>query len=386
MSLEVGHKLTIGIVIFILVVAVISFADEIFLKFTDPPYLYDDTKTVFFNETHLNSTIDARGAGDSNCSVQDSCPLITYQDTAETINDVWTFTSRAQMTDGLWFIDGDPDVIRFDYTGDNLRVWDSSGADPCIDFASSDLAEKIGICLSTNDANMYLDMNRAGTKHRIVNLGAPINNDDAVTKSYADSLSVSDVWVNESGDTMTGQLNITAFGTGNILQGEFDLIIGQGYGAIEVGDIQIFQSNLTVAGMNLNGSAFMRNNNSGDSPIEFGWATSDNLIRLAIPIAGADYAIYNPRSMMVGGGLGQAFDDGMINCTAQGYNDIDCDTGLTGADLGIQDDLEVNGTMFIYENSTYSENQGIVWRNDTDGSTLGFITINSTGSMVLQVT
>ena len=39
--------------------------------------------------------------------------------------------------------------------------------------------------------------------------------------------------------------------------------------------------------------------------------------------------------------------DTYTNCTAQGYTKIDCNTDLTGADLGVQDDLEVKDTGFF---------------------------------------
>lgn len=160
------------------------------------------------------------------------------------------------------------------------------------------------------------------------------------------SISVREVFASEL-------INGSAFGTGNVIANEFDMVLGGDYGAMKVGAMQIFITNLTIAGLNLNGTAVWRNMFTGHEPeIEFVWATSDNLIRLAMPKAGAALATYNPRSFMVGGDLGQAFSAGIVNCTTQGYTHIDCDTTATGADLGVHDDLEVRGDSFIEGNET----------------------------------
>ena len=164
---------------------------------------------------------------------------------------------------------------------------------------------------------------------------------DAANKTH-----VSDNYVNVTGDTMTGMLNVSVYNTGNILNDDIEAHFGEPFGAIEIGDTQLLHSNLTVAGMNLNGSFIVRNAES-DSLIEFIFATTDNLVRFAIPKAGTDLAIYNPRSKIIGGDLGQEFNNSIVNCSSQGYSFIDCDTDATGADLGVQDDLEVRGDIFV---------------------------------------
>ncbi len=154
--------------------------------------------------------------------------------------------------------------------------------------------------------------------------------------------------VNKSGDNMTGALNLHGYDTGDALNSEFDLRVGNNYGAMTLGYAEIFVSNLSVVGMDLNGTLISRMPPAhGTSDIEFAWATSDNLIRFAIPVADKDFATYNPRSFMIGGDLGQAFNNSIINCSAQGYENIDCNTNGTGADLGVQDDLEVQGTGYF---------------------------------------
>lgn len=115
---------------------------------------------------------------------------------------------------------------------------------------------------------------------------------------------------------------------------------------IEIGTIHLFQSGVTVGSLDLNGTFITRYGGGGNSSIRFAWAGADNRIRFAIPREGANYAVYNPRSSMIGGILGQAFNIGLVNCTAQGYRYIDCSTDLTGADLGLQDDFEFHGMLY----------------------------------------
>ncbi len=188
-------------------------------------------------------------------------------------------------------------------------------------------------------------------------------------------------------ELLTGRWNMSPYGTGDILSDEIDFHVGNNtYGALEIGAVQLFISSLTVAGMDLNGTMIYRKPpDSGTSAIEHAFVTTANLIRFAIPTAGTDYAIYNPRSMMVGGDLGQSFDDGIINCSAQGYNIIDCDASGTGADLGVQDDAEIRGSLYVNESINASD-----WTNvtitESQISDLQSYVINNTGGLILNFT
>lgn len=158
-----------------------------------------------------------------------------------------------------------------------------------------------------------------------------------------DDIEAQSIYANENITTNT--LNVTGYNTGDVLNNEIDLYVGTDYGAMKIGSIQLFQSNLNIAGLNVNGT-FITRHTGGNSSIRFAWLGADNLVRLAIPKEGADYALYNPRSEMIGGNLGQAFNNNMVNCTGQGYRFIDCATGATGADLGLQDDFEFWGSLY----------------------------------------
>lgn len=158
-----------------------------------------------------------------------------------------------------------------------------------------------------------------------------------------DDIEAQSIYANEN--VTTDLLNIVGYNTGDVLSNEIDMSIGTDYGAMKIGSIQLFQSNLNIAGLNVNGT-FITRHTGGNSSIRFAWLGADNLVRLAIPKEGVDYALYNPRSEMIGGNLGQAFNNNMVNCTGQGYRFIDCATGVTGADLGLQDDFEFWGSLY----------------------------------------
>ncbi len=175
---------------------------------------------------------------------------------------------------------------------------------------------------------------------------------------------------NSGGFNLTGRMYLEGHNTGDVLSGEYDLEIGQDYGAIEIGEFELFMTSETIAGMDFNGSVVLRNEFSGGSNNEFMFVTSDNLIRFIIPKSGAELATYNPGSMMVGGEHGQTFGDNATDCQTQGYTQIDCNTSISGADLGVQDDLEVQGAIYTndWTNVSITESQvsDLVHITDTD--------------------
>lgn len=169
---------------------------------------------------------------------------------------------------------------------------------------------------------------------------------------------IPDAYHDQSTNT-TDNVTFAGFATGNLANNEIDLRVGIVQGAIQIGRVQMSQGTMSVGGLDLNGT-FVTRYRDGNSSIRFIWTGADNRPLLAIPREGADFAMYSPRSRMIGGDLGQQFDDGIINCTAQGYNRIDCDTDASGADLGVHDDIEVRGSLFV--NETIESNN---WTNVT---------------------
>ncbi len=155
--------------------------------------------------------------------------------------------------------------------------------------------------------------------------------------------------LNTTSNVTFNYLNITGYGDGDVINKHYDILINGNYGAIEIGELEIFQSDISVGALNLNGTAVFRNENPASPTIQFLFATEASEIRFAIPVNDVPFATQNVRSLMVGGDDAQAFNDNVVNCTAQGYEFIDCDTDGTGADLGVKDDLEVRGSAHINE-------------------------------------
>ena len=53
-------KFILWLIIAIFVVSILAVAQEKFLRWTSPPWLYDQGETVYFNESYFNATLDAR--------------------------------------------------------------------------------------------------------------------------------------------------------------------------------------------------------------------------------------------------------------------------------------------------------------------------------------
>lgn len=122
------------------------------------------------------------------------------------------------------------------------------------------------------------------------------------------------------------------------------------YGIGRFGNSIFGRTSFIAGSLDLDG-AILSQNAGGPvtSSIEFAWQESGTSIRFAIPTSGADLGTYTPRSLIVAGPA--PADSNMVNCdtwtTTNG--NIDCDTAGTGADLFVQDDAEIEGTVFFHE-------------------------------------
>lgn len=83
-----------------------------------------------------------------------------------------------------------------------------------------------------------------------------------------------------------------------------------------------------------------------------------NFRKFIIPISSPGLATFHARSFMVGGDS-SLDDNDIVRCSSQGFLNIDCDTEGTGADLGVNDDLEVLGSTFVGENLNVEGNLNI---------------------------
>jgi len=142
-------------------------------------------------------------------------------------------------------------------------------------------------------------------------------------------------------------------GTGAI--GAIDAYIGDAfstptYGLMQVGNSVFGRSSINVASLDLDGSVLVWNQGlPATSNIEFAFANSANDIRFALAVPGAGNATYSPRSMLI---VGPApANDAMVTV---GYwssifdaTKIPCDTSTTGADLGVQNNVQIGGTLWV---------------------------------------
>lgn len=152
-----------------------------------------------------------------------------------------------------------------------------------------------------------------------------------------------------SAQTITGLKTFVPFGTGAI--GQEDLIIGDplDYGLAKIGNSEWGRTSFNAGALDLDGSVLIFNQALPvSSNIEFAFADGTNAIRFALAVPGAGNATYSPRSMIIAGPA--ALDDEIVTVgywQALGiFDNLAMDTGANGADLGVQNDLEVEGVIY----------------------------------------
>lgn len=165
-----------------------------------------------------------------------------------------------------------------------------------------------------------------------------------------------DRYGNGSSGNFPGNINVdgTVVIGGNSL-GEYtsyDLEIGNAspYGMMCLGRFALGRTSYNEGNIDLDGAVIFRNidgPNTGE--IEFIWTESGGgSTRFALPKSGVGNATYNPRSLLM---IGPAPAD--TNAVKVGFwqnrgmfHNLTCDTSGEGADLGVQNDLEVEGDIF----------------------------------------
>ena len=160
-----------------------------------------------------------------------------------------------------------------------------------------------------------------------------------------------------------------ADGDGGLSQ--YDVQIGDptttGYGVARLGNATLSRTSYSSGLLDI-GGAMMFNNvgalDAGNNPgIEFLFVEGGDTIRLAVPESGAGNATAMIRSVTIAGP--SSLNNNIVSCDTWTTNDtnIDCDTGTTGADLFVQDDLEVGGKIFTDEITEETAANGV----DIDG-------------------
>lgn len=121
---------------------------------------------------------------------------------------------------------------------------------------------------------------------------------------------------------------------------------GTGEGQIRFGTFVLGVADDTVGGTALDDVAILYNTANSLINVSFVLVdASTDTPRLVLAEEGADLAMHNPRSMKIGPAATWATLEAGTQCSTD-FDRIDCDTGGTGADLGLEDDLELGGSIF----------------------------------------
>lgn len=155
-----------------------------------------------------------------------------------------------------------------------------------------------------------------------------------------------------AGLTSTGVVDVQGIGDGGLLS--YDLKVGDtitpSYGLIQIGNAAIGRISYSAGAIDLDGAVIFRNlGGPVTGEVEFLWTESTGgSTRFALPKSGVGNATYNPRSMLMAGPA--PVNTNFVTVAywqAQGFfHNLACDTVLSGADLGVQNDLEVDGDIF----------------------------------------
>jgi hypothetical protein len=151
----------------------------------------------------------------------------------------------------------------------------------------------------------------------------------------------------------TEAVRIPGRGTGGYT--EYDLRVGDvttpDYGMIQIGNMAIGRTSHNVGAIDLDGTILIRNiGGPVTSEIELIIVESGGTdCRLAIPKSAVGNATYHPRSMLLAGPAPADTDFVKVSYwQGQGlFDNLACDTAGSGADLGVQNDLEVEGNIYV---------------------------------------
>lgn len=176
-----------------------------------------------------------------------------------------------------------------------------------------------------------------------------------------------------SGDMLKieGVASIITDGDGGLTS--YDLKIGDcttpDYGMVQIGDAAIGRTSYNAGNADFDGAFIFRNlGGPVTGQVEFVWTESAaGTTRFALPKSGPGNATYNPRSMfIIGPAPGDNNDDMVTLAYWQGegwFDNIDADTAGSGADLGVMDDLEVEGDIFTDSIKESTTGAGVTFDN-----------------------
>lgn len=186
--------------------------------------------------------------------------------------------------------------------------------------------------------------------------------------------------------TFNTVVTIEGLGTGG--QTDYDLKVGDvdgspTYGMIQLGNACIGRTSFRAGDMDIDGSVIYRNiSGPVTSEIEHVFVESTgSTTRFALAKAGVGNATYNSRSMLIAGPAPADTNYVKVSywqTTNNIFDNLACDTSGVGADLGVQNDLEVEGTIFVDDVNESTSGVGITFNNSVIVTTGNNITLGST--------
>lgn len=143
--------------------------------------------------------------------------------------------------------------------------------------------------------------------------------------------------------------NISTTKPGYIFQ-EPDIHVGNAAaGMIEIGDAIIAVGTRDTLynndSLDIGGTMIFRQTVAPDGLFEFAFYENGGDLRLVIPKSGDSLGMWSPRSVFIAGP--ERMIDSVVRFDFWGFTKIDANTDATGADLGVQDDLEVMGKVYL---------------------------------------
>lgn len=180
---------------------------------------------------------------------------------------------------------------------------------------------------------------------------------------------------------VTGTGTIAGLGTGGYT--DYDFFVGDTdgtptYGIMQIGNGMIGMTSHNAGDIDLDRTMIFRNIAgpiTGD--IEFIFVESGGTsCRFALPKSAVGNATYNPRSMLIAGPAPADTDFVKVTYWRTNnsiFDNINCDTAGDGADLGIQNDLEVEGDIFCDSFKESTSGAGVTFNDDVhfDGADAG---------------
>lgn len=183
-------------------------------------------------------------------------------------------------------------------------------------------------------------------------------------------------------ETITGAWTFSPHGDGGLTN--YDILIGNGsptYGMARIGNSAIGRTSFKAGNIDLDGAILYRNiGGPVTGQIEHIFTESTgNTCRFAIPKSAVGNATYNSRSMLIAGPAPANTDFvtvGYWQTNNNIFHNLACDTSGSGSDLGVQNDLEVEGDIFTDSIKESTPEAGISIAN----------TIKTSGGLVTNIT